>query len=227
MIVSDSKRFLFIHIPKCAGNTVRNWLQQYDTRSNFFWGIYAPFSNPQCTVDLSHITLPMLRRILGAETFDGYFKFAVIRDPYDRAYSSFLEALKFFPGYRRDDGFKRFLTERVAQADFEQLRPGGRKLVHFTPQNRYILDEDGRTVVGTLCRHDHLEEDLRGVAKKLGLIFPDQLESHAVKIAPVVGQYKYMNHYDEDCIRIINQVYRRDFELFGFKILKEPWCGQA
>ena len=78
MIVSDSKRFLFIHIPKCAGNTVRNWLRRYDTRSDFFWGIYAPFSNPQCAVDLSHITLPMLRRILGAETFDGYFKFAVI-----------------------------------------------------------------------------------------------------------------------------------------------------
>ena len=227
MIVSDSKRFIFIHIPKCAGNTVRNWLRRYDTRADFFWGIYAPFSDPQSTVDLSHITLPTLRRILGRETFDSYFKFVVIRDPYDRAYSSFLEALKFFPGYRRNDGFKRFLTEHVARADFDQFRPDGRKLVHFTPQYRYVLDEDGRTVVGTLCRLDNLEEDLRGIAEKLGLIFPERLESHAVKVAPVTGQYKYMNHYDEDCIRIVNQVYRRDFELFGFNVLKEPWGGRA
>ena len=223
MIVSDSKRFIFVHIPKCAGNTVRLWLRPYDTRGDFFWGLYAPFTNPQHAVDLAHVTLPMLRQILGEETFNGYFKFAVIRNPYDRAFSSFLEALKFFPAYQHQGGFKRFLQEQLAQADFEQLRPGGRKLVHFTPQHRYIFDEADQAVVSRICRLDHLEGDLRGVAAELDLSFPERLENQAVKVEPTAGVYKYMQRYDDESIAVVNQVYRRDFELLGFEVLTRPF----
>lgn len=226
MIVSDSKKFVFVHIPKCAGNTVRGWLRTYDTRAELFWGAYTPYSNLDLQIDLSHLNLPLLRAMIGAENFDRYYKFAVIRNPYDRAYSSFVESLKFFPAYQ-ERGFKAFLQEKLPQMDFDQLKPGGNQQVHFTPQYAYIFDANGEQVLDQLCRIEKLEGDLRAIAYRLGLDFPDTLVSQVVRAPQTNGDYQYMDQYDRDSIQVVNAIYQKDFELLGFAQLTEPLDVQA
>ena len=200
---------------------MRNWLRAYDTRDDFFWGAYTPYSNLQCIIDLSHVDLSLLRGILGSSTFDRYFKFAVVRNPYDRTYSAFVESLKFFPEYKQR-GFKAFLNEQLQSMHFDQRRVGGNQQVHFTPQSRYIYDDKGNRMLNGLCRIDRLETDLQKVADKLSLDLPNTLESRAVRAPPTVGRYQYMEHFDRECIDLVNQVYARDFKLLKYPVLKKP-----
>ena len=37
MIISDTQKFIFLHIPKCGRATIRNSLIHFNTRTNYFW----------------------------------------------------------------------------------------------------------------------------------------------------------------------------------------------
>lgn len=56
MIVSHAKRFIFLHIPKCAGTSFRDALKcYYDDFENFWYRRYH--SHFDCEIDLAHMRL--------------------------------------------------------------------------------------------------------------------------------------------------------------------------
>ena len=67
MLISDSHKFAFIHIPKCAGTTVRKSLLKFDTRNNFYWmhntleGFGLQGEKTTIDFDKSHLTLNVLK----------------------------------------------------------------------------------------------------------------------------------------------------------------------
>jgi Sulfotransferase family len=56
MIVSHAKRFVFLHIPKCAGTSFRNALKRYhDDEENFWYRRHHPYFG--CEIDYAHMRL--------------------------------------------------------------------------------------------------------------------------------------------------------------------------
>ena len=80
-LVSDSHKFIFVHIPKNAGTSIELALKDYCTAES----LLRPDTNP-------HETAVEARVRIGKEKFDEYFKFAVCRNPYDRELSYFFYA---------------------------------------------------------------------------------------------------------------------------------------
>src|ERR1051325_4646004 len=72
-MISHSHRCIFIHIPKTAGNSV-----------NRVFGVGWQ----------DHKDLQRYRDELPKETFERYFKFAVVRNPWDRLLSDYNDQLK-------------------------------------------------------------------------------------------------------------------------------------
>ena len=77
-LVSDSHKFIFIHVPKTAGTSIESALRCYCTAES----LARPGVDP-------HETVTQARARIGHEKFDKYFKFTVIRDPYSREISYF------------------------------------------------------------------------------------------------------------------------------------------
>ena len=66
MIIGDIHEFIFIHIPKCAGTSVRSALFQHETRNNYYWYHHqipgARDEDPKPLIDKAHMPLAIMKR---------------------------------------------------------------------------------------------------------------------------------------------------------------------
>src|SRR2546423_13434005 len=88
-MISFQKRFLFVHIPKTAGNSIQTVLRDYSEDEVVALrpeqdGIERfGLRNPNYKIK-KHSTLAEYRDALGNEQFRSLYKFTCVRNPWDR-----------------------------------------------------------------------------------------------------------------------------------------------
>jgi hypothetical protein len=182
----DRHRCIFVHIPKCAGVAVCQSL----------------FGN----LGAGHHPVGTLRKVFGTACFDSYFKFAFVRNPWDRLLSAweFLQrggfhaadarwAQRHLSRYEDFDAFVRgwVTPENVAAS------------VHFRPQTDFLHLPEGGSGVDFIGRYENLETDFRKVCEQLGI----QTVLQSLNAGPLRD---YRDAYDRDTRRIVDSVFRRD-----------------
>ena len=151
MIISDTQKFIFLHIPKCGGTTIRKSLINFDTRNNYFWMFdYLPGAeaeSPKLQVDKAHMTLAIFKQLYPRdfELLNDYTVFAFSRNPIKRLISSFWEPrkriLKTFDENQLDINLKNKIQElfnlylEKLVLNYSFLDPS---YLHSTPQNMYV-----------------------------------------------------------------------------------------
>lgn len=219
MVVSDSKKFIFLHNPKAAGTSVRlALLAKYDTRSNFFWGpVYAESLGRR--LDKAHMALQDLRVVYPGEyaLLNEYFVFAFVRNPYERYVSSFAEYLKH---YRKNIKFVDLEQREILDmiADFSNSEISERRVKynyqyrHFMPQNIIIYCGD-KSKVDFVGRMESIEQSLLNISKLLGLEI-------VVKIREVNKQARKLGQLHHDLpvkVRdLVKKIYEKDFMYFNY-----------
>lgn len=99
MIIDERHQIAFVHIPKCAGTTVRGLLQEFDRNEGAFSDKVAP--HPELgLIDYVHIPLFILDKHFPKEfeSVKSFWSFAVVRDPYSRFASSVAQRIKMYSG---------------------------------------------------------------------------------------------------------------------------------
>ena len=84
-MISHSKKFIFIHIPKTGGTSIEIVLKGYIAEKYKIAGDNTFFIGP----DIKHHTASELLERYGKKKFGEYLKFCVIRNPWDRLLSLF------------------------------------------------------------------------------------------------------------------------------------------
>jgi hypothetical protein len=84
MPVWHDRRCILVHIPKTAGVTIETLLG--NSAASWLGGAMQINGHEICP---QHVTAATLRAHLGNQVFDSYFRFAVVRNPYDRMFSEF------------------------------------------------------------------------------------------------------------------------------------------
>jgi len=154
MIINDTYRFVFVHIPKCAGTTMRDALAPFDQTAELFYDravVVHPLLGP---LDHRHIPLSVLRDHFPGEfaRLAAYRSVALVRDPRSRFPSSLHE--RFVqrdrkPLSKRDPGEVAREIDTVLDqlarlpADTPITDP---ELIHFSRQRDYIY-LDGTQIV--------------------------------------------------------------------------------
>lgn len=206
VLISDSRRFVFVHVSKAAGSSVVRLLGEHALPRP------APGLNSLLRlVDLprdyhrfrfsQHGSLADVERHMPRETFAAYFKFAFVRNPFDRLVSEY-NALLHKPYNRRH--------ARVRRMGFSgYLRHEAPRIV--TPQARLVTRLDGRPGLDFLGRFENFEADLAHVCDVLALPRPAQVP-HTNRF----GHAAYRDFYSPADRALVERDYREDLELFGY-----------
>lgn len=209
---------MFVHIPKCAGQSVETFFLH---RVGLDWERRAPLLlRPNDVPALGPPRLAHLKareyvanKWMTPEQFGSYFKFAFVRDPWDRTASFYR-----FLGYHRRCSFPRFVRRHLPALVV------GRKAWFLCPQVEYLHDSDGRLLVDFVGRFETLQQDFRRACAHLGIAdaeLPHVNSSHAPRsplsrlIRPRSVPYRQM--YDARTALAVADVYAADVEAFGYE----------
>jgi hypothetical protein len=216
MLLSVRYNFLFVHIAKTGGTSVRAALQGLRWRDPYYWPMYL------CS-RLSHLTghrigtkLPrhakavLARESLPREFFDGLFKFAFVRNPWDLQVSSFhhirRERPQFLGGHEDFAGFLRWKLDPERPYQFHVD-------TSIELQTDYLIDLRGDIVVDFIGRYERLHEDFDEACRRIGLA--GVTLPHRRRAAD--RERDYRGYYDEATAALVADHFARDIELLGYR----------
>ena len=187
----DEHECIFIHITKTAGTSVAKSLFNY-----------LPY----------HYTAIDYRVIYGKKTFDKYFKFAFVRNPWDRIYSAY----RYLKSGGWNDEDKLWSENNLSEFDdFNQFVEGWlnrqniKKHIHFTPQYQFVCDGKDRLLIDYLAYFETINDDFTKIARYLNI--DTNIGHHNANPAE-----SYLNIYSEKSHAIVAEVYSRDISMFGY-----------
>jgi len=208
-MISHKHKCIFIHIPKTGGSSVENvlWPLKSDrTIDNLWMGFVKPYYNKYQTGGLQHLTSEQIKKEVGDNIFNSYYKFSIKRNPYDKAVSQFVymkqkrNDLRGFIGMRENTSFKKYL-----QLISKTLH------VQWMPQTDFLVDSKREVIVDDIIRFENLNEDFQIIINQLGI--QNIHLSHENK----TKRKHYTHYYDDESKKIVFNMYKQDIERFNYK----------
>ena len=216
MFVCPEYRFIFLRTEKTASTSISDALARqlggkgYSSRKYFNAG-HTRFS-PVKVGTLQklmpgvfglplHAPAHQVRRVLGKETFDSYYKFAVERNPWDRQVSLYF--------HRRSENGK-------AALDFDRdMSSSLYRLLHHTRLDNWSKYAIGDTIVADrIIRFESLAPELEEVWSEIGL-------RSNLRLGKALSQYRddnhdYRSHYSDFTRDLVARWYKREIDTFGY-----------
>lgn len=225
MIVSHAHRFIFIKTRKVAGTSVEACLSQFCGEGDIITALGQDegFRMGPRSISLSrhrrasrlirgwwnlvgrpanayggfypHIPAHEIKRLLGDQIWNSYFKFTIERNPWDRQVS-------LYHWHYRD---------RDAKPSFDLFirSPFHRKI----SSNFDAYSINGTVVADYVCRYETLERDLQQVLKEVGV--DAKLELPRAKGSHRNGR-AWRDYYTPRTRDIVGGWYAREIEAFGY-----------
>lgn len=141
MIISRAKNFGFVHVPKCAGSTIRWPMKDEDDFDGFFFGS-APVADLG-QVNLNHLPMAWLREYFpqAYSALQDVESYSIVRDPMDRFISAVAQrarALEKDPGSLRRKDILGLTEESIAYVRSLEGFPDAKR-IYFAPQHSFIF----------------------------------------------------------------------------------------
>jgi hypothetical protein len=208
MLVSQKPAFLFIHVDKAAGSSIQLALQPFAMqransrlrrrlvwlgRANRIFNLHRALEFPE------HVTALTVKRCLSADLYSGLFKFAFVRNPWDRLVSrySYLLRSENHPRHRliKTMNFEDYLHWEIRRGKMSQ--------------HTYVCDRRGKLIVDFIGRFERLHEDFAKICERL------QLRAELPK-ANASSHRDYREYYTPATRELVAKNFQRDIQLFGY-----------
>jgi len=234
MLVSHTKQFIYTKTVKTAGTSVESYFEPYcmgpgEWTPDHYRDAYVSESGiigfrgekrPPGVLWYHHMPAKKIRALLGEEIWSKYYKFCVIRDPFDKAVSAFYyfwknrESSRMTKNYsfaKRLSLFMRNGKSKTVAGEFELWLEAGN-----LPLDRDKYTIEGRVCVDEFIRYESLNEDLARVSDVLKVSFdPERLPTFKSGIRDTAVDLGEL--YSKRSIEIVSNLY--DFEIghFGYR----------
>jgi hypothetical protein len=202
-MLSTACRFLFIHIPKTGGNSIQNILRHYSDDQVVALAAHQD-GVERFEVRSSrhhthkHSTLAEYRREYGPELFDALFKFACVRNPWDRAVSYY-----FSPHRGRVE-----FNSRDFCAFIETIQPVAHYLTLTEEQPPRLAPALGN--IDLVLRFERLQADFARVCERIGI----PVQPLPVRNKSSRGSYR--DYYDAASRRLVESRFAEEIELLRY-----------
>ena len=207
MIISHQHRFVFVAVPKTGTHSVRQALREHLSPGDLEQvGLFVNKRLPMeelAAIRHGHLSLRQVRPHLGEDVFRDYFKFAFVRNPFDRfvSYCAFMS--------RNTDAF-RHAPRPVMHELLFKVRPLDHVL--FQPQHALLVGDDGELLADDVGRVEQMQDSYDRLCARIGI--PSRTLDKVNSTSP---RGDYRRYYDNKLIEGVADLYRRDLELFGYR----------
>ena len=233
MIISNSKKFIFVHITKAAGTSIKKCLNDTLNWNDLIIGgtrfgeTIQNFYNKKFNLH-KHSRAIDIKKVIGEDLWNDYFTFTFVRNPYSRAVSLYTyikksvysrgikRHLRFFPIKRiQSDQFwnwpatKAFLETNNFS---EFIRHGKLNLaLGSRPQNKWIMDENKNIIVDFIGKIESIDEDFKIISEKL------QMDLSELGMHNRSSNKRWDTYLrDEKDYEYLYKIYKKDFEILGY-----------
>lgn len=205
MIISFSRGFAFIAVPKTASQSIRRALRPSLAPTDWEQcGLFEQKSfpvRPLAAIGHGHVSFLQLEPFLLPGLWSNLFTFAFVRNPYDR----FLSACRFLN--RGNTCMARDATGTMKR--MLEVQPAA-DLLHLRPQHEFLVREDGTLAIDFVGRFERLQQDFDKVCSTIAA------EAPALKrINPSEASASYLDAELRDMVRLF---YADDFTHFGYQV---------
>lgn len=211
-MISHKLRCIFIHIPKCAGSSINKFLwddKKLDWKIPNYEVLYGWC--PKRKIHLQHATSKQLleTELITEQTWDEYYKFTFVRNPWDRAYSDYLWIMN---DTKIKDTFKEYIYKsgnfKEALTNKESRNYRGDHLLQQTD----FFDIDGFFNLNFVGRFENLMGDLDVIKSKLNI--SKNFSRHDKKN---LKRFKhYSQFYNLTKKRLVEEVFPNDINKLGY-----------
>lgn len=209
------KKYLFIHIPKCAGISLVSNLERHLNFTRI-----GPHEKAKFLFSKQH------KYKLNREE---YYTFSFVRNPWDRLVSTFFYILKGgrspIDAKRRDLFLKKYngnfdkfiydienwfhITEE--ESIYEDLY-----IPHFRPQAEFIFDDKNRLLVDFLGKIESIDACHRALCQQLNI------PHKRLKKKNSSTHDNYQSYYNEETVKIVEEYYSCDVKLLNYSFAESP-----
>jgi hypothetical protein len=217
-MICHRRKIIFIHIPKCAGSSVKDF---YFAGRGLDWKVpNYELLYGYCPVRRLHLQHATARELLETglvteQQWNAYFKFTFVRNVYDRSYSDYLWIQKdrkvsgpFLDYLLRRGRFEKILTDRS-----DMTYRGD----HLTPQSDFF-DLEGPLKVDFVGRFESIQNDTAHLSRILGIDKP--FDVHEKRNASRKKHYSQFFSPRERAM--VEQVYAKDLATLGYQFESVP-----
>jgi len=188
--VSHARRCVFFHVPRTGGSSVES-LDWWDR-----WTGHFPKADE-------------------ANVPRGYFRFAFVRNPWDRFVSLYHYFAAMTPAHRWYRANAQIVADIGRFASFADFCRGfeawpHRENFHFWPQCHWITGAGGEFLVDFVGHFEQFQRDFGRVCRRVGADRIELAHHNASRHGP------YREYYDDQTRQIVGRRYRRDVQLFRY-----------
>lgn len=219
MIVSHSRKFIFLRTEKTAGSSLSEALAQAGGEGDFVadmrrpgWARYSPVHHGALKRKLpgrfglhTHATAVQARKVLGARVFDSYFKFAVERNPWDRQVSLYMHRC--------------WKTGRTPDFDRDIRSLTYRSSEHVRLQNWKIYAIGDEIVADKILHYHRFEQDLAELWDEIGM---EPLDLPRRRSEYREERPHYSTYYTPASRDLVASWYTREIEALGYSFEDAP-----
>jgi hypothetical protein len=217
-MISHRLKCIFVHIPKTAGTSIEFALfKDYERTPSNLWGFHRPeFCNKHQLGALQHLRATQIRQEVGTGDFDRYFKFAFVRNPWDRMVSLYAyltqtdrmprQRIRDFLGISQDISFKAF----VGAISESEIHP------HWEEQHKFVTDENGKLIVDFIGRYEDLHQGYAYICQRL----PRLQKNPSLPWRLYSRRGCYWPYYDDETREMVAEMYKEDRKLFRYSFPK-------
>ncbi|MBL7197374.1 MAG: sulfotransferase family 2 domain-containing protein [Candidatus Omnitrophica bacterium] len=196
ILLHKKHKVIFIHIPKTGGTSIRESIKK----------LKEQIAIPSIIVCPSSMQYKKYINILQNNTYA--FKFTFVRNPWDRAVSSYMHLRYSKELNPEDSSFKKFI-KTYYQGRYDN--PGTKKDIkwHMIPQH-FLIYNKGGPLVDFIGHFEKLQIDFDILCDIINV--PRQRLPHLLKTT----HNHYSEYYDTETRELVKKIYKKDIELFKY-----------
>lgn len=208
MIISHQYKFIFVKTTKTAGTSIEIALSKFCGSEDIITPIFPEeemrnqlgYRGAQNYVSdgyYNHISATKIRKLIGEQVWNSYYKFCFERNPWDRFISYYYWCNQSEP--RPSIG--EFLNSNT---------------LSFLKKTGFLLYTiDSKIAVNKVCLYEKLNEELEQLKIKIGL--PEKLKLPRAKSSFRKDMRSYSEILDEAQKKQIEEVFSQEINLFGYE----------
>lgn len=217
MPVSHPLKAIFVHIPKTAGTSIEAVLGMHRDKHDI--GL-RPYYNQVLDYEhlyggpLQHLTAAAIRQIMNDDArFNSYFKFTVVRNPWDRLVSALAWTDQKWVRREELDAAQFDAQVRQVHAAFVAAQAGGDWSVlpqYLHPQCAFVWNAQRRSMVDFVARYEDLQAGWNVIRRRLGVEaeLPVRMKSH---------HRDFRHYYTPETRRLVAEMYALDVRTFQYE----------